>query len=92
MLIKSLHLKRSGFKVYTSVFRNTEVDFVALKNDTVLYVQTTYLLIDEATIDREYLPLESISDNYEKIVVSLDNSKFPQKNGIKHEQFWNFNP
>jgi len=87
-----LNLKRNGFKVYTGVFRYKEVDFVALKDDRVLYVQATYLLIDESTIEREYSPLESISDNYEKIVVSLDDLQFPQKNGIKHEQIWKFNP
>ena len=83
-----LNLRRAGFKVYTGVFRDKEVDFVALKDDRVLYVQATYLMIDESTIEREYSPLESISDNYEKIVVSLDDTKFPQKNGIKHEQIW----
>ena len=87
-----LHLKRAGFKVYTGVFREKEVDFVALKGDKILYVQATYLMIDDSTIEREYAPLESISDNYEKVVVSLDDIQFPQKNGIKHEQIWKFNP
>jgi len=87
-----LNLKRAGFTVYTGVFRDKEVDFVALKDDRVLYVQATYLMIDESTIAREYSPLELISDNYEKIVVSLDDMQFPQKNGIKHEQIWKFNP
>jgi len=87
-----LNLKRNGFKVYTGVFRDKEVDFVALKDDKILYVQATYLMIDKSTIEREYSPLESISDNHEKIVVSLDDIQFPQKNGIKHEQVWKFNP
>jgi len=87
-----LNLKRNGFKIYTGVFRNKEVDFVALKDDKILYVQATSLMIDESTIEREYSPLESIPDNYEKIVVSLDDIQFPQKNGIKHEQIWKFNP
>jgi predicted AAA+ superfamily ATPase len=87
-----LNLKRAGFKVYTGVFRDKEVDFVALKDDRVLYVQATYLMIDETTIEREYSPLESIPDNYEKLVVSLDDVCFSQKNGIKHEQIWRFNP
>ena len=87
-----LALKRNGFKVYTGVFRDKEVDFIALKDDTVLYVQVTYLMIDESAIQREYAPLELIPDNYEKIVVSLDDLQFPQKNGIKHEQIWRFHP
>ena len=86
-----LHLKRAGYKVYSGVFRNKEIDFVALKDDRILYVQATYLLLDEKTIEREYSPLEAIPDNYEKIVVSLDDIRFPQKNGIKHEQIWKFN-
>ena len=85
-----LNLKRAGYNVYTGVFREKEVDFIALKDDEVLYVQATYLLIDEKTIEREYSPLESITDNYEKIVVSLDEIQFPQKNGIKHKQIWEF--
>ena len=87
-----LQLKRSGFKVYTGVFRDKEVDFFALKDDRILYVQATYLLIDEKTIEREYSPLESIADNYEKVVVSLDDIRFPQKMGIKHKPIWTFNP
>jgi predicted AAA+ superfamily ATPase len=87
-----LNLKRAGYQVYTGVFRDKEVDFVALKDDKILYVQATYLLIDEKTIEREYSPLESIPDNYEKIVVSLDDMQFPQKNGIKHKQIWTFQP
>ncbi len=87
-----LSLRRNGFKVYTGVLRNKEVDFVALKGDEILYVQVTYLMIDEQTIEREYAPLEAISDNYEKMVVSLDDIQFPQKNGIKHKQIWRFNP
>ena len=85
-------MKRAGFKVYTGIFRDKEVDFIALKDDKILYVQATYLMIDEKTIEREYSPLELIPDNYEKVVVSLDDLQFPQKNGIKHEQIWKFNP
>ena len=87
-----LSLKRAGYQIYTGIIRGKEVDFVALKNDRVLYVQATYLLLDETTISREYTPLELIPDNYEKIVISLDDFIFPQKEGIKHQQIWNFRP
>ena len=68
--------------------RDKEVDFVAVKNDCTVYVQATYLLIDEHTIEREYAPLELIADNYEKIVVSLDDLQLPSRNGIKHVRAW----
>jgi len=87
-----LNLKRANYKVYTGVFRDKEIDFVALKEDRILYVQVAYLLFDEQTIEREYAPLESIPDNYEKVVVSLDDVQFSQKNGIKHIQIFNFKP
>jgi predicted AAA+ superfamily ATPase len=87
-----LNLKRAGYKVYTGVLRDKEIDFVALKEDRILYVQATYLLIDEKTMEREYSPLESIPDHYEKVVVSLDDIQFPQQNGIKYEQIWKFHP
>lgn len=47
------------------------------------------MLSDESTIEREYSALESIGDNFEKIVVSLDDVTLPLKGGIKHLQAWN---
>lgn len=84
-----LELRRAGFEVYVGAFRDKEVDFVAKKEDRVVYIQSTYMLADERTIQREYSPLESIKDNYEKIVVSLDDITFPSNKGIKHIQAWN---
>ena len=83
-----LELLRHGFDVYVGSIRDKEVDFVAVKNDHTVYVQATYLLIDEHTIEREYAPLELIADNYEKIVVSLDDLQLPSRNGIKHVRAW----
>ncbi len=84
-----LQLRRAGFEVYVGVIPNKEVDFVAKKADKILYVQSAYLLHDNQTIQREYASLKAINDNYEKIVVSLDDLKFPENNGIKHIQAWN---
>ena len=84
-----LELCRAGFDVYVGVLRNKEVDFVAKKADRVIYIQSTYLLSDESTVVREYSALESIGDNFEKIVVSLDDATLPLRGGIKHLQAWN---
>lgn len=83
-----LELCRAGFHVYVGALRNKEVDFVAKKEDRVIYLQCTYLLSDEATVEREYSALQSIDDNYEKVVVSLDEVTLPSKGGIKHIQAW----
>ncbi len=84
-----LELCRAGFDVYVGVLRNKEVDFVAKKADRVIYIQSTYLLSDESTVEREYSALESIGDNFEKIVVSLDDATLPLRGGIRHLQAWN---
>lgn len=61
---------------------------MAIKNDHRLYVQATYMLVDEATIEREYSPLRLVPDNYEKLVVSLDDIQLPSCDGIEHVQAW----
>ncbi|MBQ8674216.1 MAG: ATP-binding protein [Bacteroides sp.] len=84
-----LELVRGGYQVYVGSIKDKEVDFVAMKNDRTIYIQSTYILADEQTVEREYAPLEAIADNYEKIVVSLDDLSLPLRDGIKHIQAWN---
>lgn len=84
-----LELRRAGYEVYVGAMRDKEVDFVAKKADRIIYLQSTYLLADEQTAKREYAPLEAIRDNYEKVVVSLDDIALPSNNGILHVQAWN---
>lgn len=67
-----LHLKNQGFEIAVGQFRQMEIDFVARKNGNVIYVQATYLLASEDTIEREFGNLQLIKDNYPKYVVSLD--------------------
>ena len=66
-----LDLLRHGYEVYVGSIKDKEVDFVAIKNDRIIYVQATYMLVDEQTIEREYAPLECIADNYEKVEFRL---------------------
>lgn len=83
-----IELLRHGYDVYVGSIKGKEVDFMAIKNDRTIYVQVTYLLVDEQTVKREYAPLECIADNYDKWVVSLDDLPLPSRNGIKHIQAW----
>ena len=85
-----LQLVNAGFKVYVGLLRNKEIDFVAIKDDRTLYVQSAYLLENQETIEREYAGLRAIHDNYEKYVVSLDDIQLSNYEGIKHIQAWNF--
>ena len=83
-----LHLKRAGFSVYVGSLRGKEVDFVAKKADRIVYLQCSYMLTDKATVEREYSALEAIDDNFEKVVVSLDDVVLPLRGGIKHVRAW----
>ena len=85
-----LELRRAAYKVYVGVLKNGEVDFIAEREDRKIYVQVSYMLIDEETINREYAPLLQIHDNYEKYVVSMDEINLPSKEGIKNISVWNF--
>lgn len=83
-----LDLLRTSYKVYVGAMRESEIDFVAECGDRRIYIQVSYLLLDEDTIDREYSPLLKITDSYEKYVVSLDEISLPSKDGIKNIPVW----
>ena len=60
-----------------------EVDFECKKEGKKIYVQVSYLLASEETIEREFRPLEMIRDNYPKYVITQDEFNF-SRNGIIH--------
>ncbi len=72
-----------GFEVNIGKIGDYEVDFIAQKNNKKVYIQIAYLLANEDIINREFRGLESIDDNFEKIVISSDTFDF-SRNGIKH--------
>lgn len=85
-----MELKRQQFNVYTGQVDGKEIDFIAEKNGEKKYVQVTYLLADENVINREFGNLELIKDNYEKLVISMDDINMGNRDGIKHISAWDF--
>ncbi len=83
-----LELKRKGYTVNTGVLNNKEIDFIATKNDKTIYIQVAYLLNTPGAIEREYGNLLAINDNFEKYIVSLDEIRYSNKNGIIHLFPW----
>lgn len=67
-----MELLRRGYQVRIGKNNNKEIDFVASLGKQKLYVQVTYLLATEETVEREFAVLETIPDNYPKYVVSMD--------------------
>lgn len=80
------HLLIHGWQLAVGILRAGEIDFVATRGNEKIYIQVTYQLSSEETIQREFGNLAAIKDNYPKIVVSMDpvGGELPQYPGIKH--------
>lgn len=61
----------------------TEVDFVAQKQCILTYYQMTADMTAQETFEREMRPLQSIRDNYEKLVLTMDRFTSGNYDGIK---------
>ncbi|WP_289823214.1 ATP-binding protein [Muribaculum intestinale] len=80
-----LHLKNLGYKISVGTLPNGEIDFVAEKGGTSVYIQVAYLIADDKTKEREFGNLLKIQDNYPKYVISMNPMLRPQNyEGIKH--------
>ncbi|MGN0711814.1 MAG: ATP-binding protein [Anaerovoracaceae bacterium] len=80
---------RRGYSVTVGKVGNKEVDFACEKGNEKIYIQVTYLLASEDTIQREFGAYDAIKDNYPKFVVSLDEFDM-SRNGIKHKNIKKF--
>ena len=78
-------LSKHWFDIYIwRLTNNQEIDFIASKNGKTIYIQVSTTIMDPNTLDREYRPLEQITDNWPKYVVTLDDQNFGIKEGIIH--------
>lgn len=78
-----------GYDVYIGKLKDAEVDFVAIKDKKIKYIQVSLYLNSEETINREFGEYKSIQDNYPKYVISLDDVDM-STNGIKHLNVFDF--
>lgn len=76
-------LLRRGYDVSIGKVDNMEVDFIATKPDDKIYIQVTEPMISDDVRQRELAPLQKISDNYEKIILSMDIGMDASYDGIK---------
>ncbi|MDR2542005.1 MAG: ATP-binding protein [Treponema sp.] len=86
-----LSLLQRGYTVYVGKLDNGEIDFVAEKQNELVYIQVCWRLGDDNTWSRETGRLLEIKDNFPKYVVTMD-SEFSGQNyqGIKIESLENF--
>jgi hypothetical protein len=71
------------FTVFTGKTYKSEVDFVAIKEGKKCFIQVTYLLSDQSTIEREFGAFTPITDASPKYVLSLDKINMSH-DGIAH--------
>lgn len=87
--IVCMELLRRGYTVTVGKSKNKEIDFICHDRSEKIYIQVTYLLASEETIDRKFSVYDSISDNFPKYVVSMDELDM-SRNGIKHRNIQDF--
>ena len=85
------HLAINGYRVRTGqLARGGEIDFIAEKNAEIKYVQVATTITQEDTEKREFGNLEKLTDHYEKIVVTLNDTFSNTYKGIKTYKLLNF--
>ncbi len=84
-----LELRRRDYEVYIGKFDDKEIDFIAIKGNVKHYIQVAYLLAEHSTIEREFSVLESVDDQFPKMVISMD-SVNRSRNGVIHKNIIDF--
>lgn len=78
-----IELLRRGYEVYVGQYNNIEIDFIAIKPNERIYYQVSRSIMDENVEMREKKSLLAINDNYKKVILTMDNVKNKQLDGIE---------
>ena len=84
-----IELFRRGYDVHVGRVGDKEIDFVATRQNEKIYVQVSYMLASESTIEREFGGYNLVRDNWPKYVVSMDELDM-SRDGIKHMNITDF--
>lgn len=79
----------NGFEVEVYDNQGKEIDFRAIKDNKLYYIQVTYTLADDKTYNREFSAFEGLSIKDQKIIISNDDVDFSTSQ-IRHISFKNF--
>lgn len=78
-----IELLRRGYEVYVGKYNDIEIDFVAIKPNEKIYYQLSRSILDEKVEEREKKSLLAVRDNYKKVILTMDNVKNKQIEGIE---------
>jgi len=76
-------LLRRGYDVAIGKIGDNEIDFIATNANTKIYIQVTENIASSSTRERELAPFYKIQDNFEKIIITNDESYLGVNDGIK---------
>ena len=78
-----IELLRRGYDVYVGQYNDIEIDFIAIKPNEKIYYQVSRSIMDEKVEEREKKSLLAINDNYKKVILTMDNVKNKEIDGIQ---------
>lgn len=79
-----LELLRRGYKVDIGKLNDTEIDFIARRQDTIEYYQVSYTVNNAPeTLAREIRPFGILSDHYSRYLITLDRDFISDIDGIR---------
>lgn len=78
-----LEMLRRGYTPFVGKYDDNEIDFVGEKAGNKIYIQVSYKIEADKTLERELNTLLRINDNYRKYVVTLDEMAFGNVEGIE---------
>jgi len=84
-----MEMLRRDYTVWIGRVGDQEVDFVCEKAGDRLYIQVSYLLASDETVEREFGSLLKIDDNFPKYVLSMDQFDLSRQ-GIIHQYLPDF--
>ncbi len=85
-----IELLRRGYTVFVGKYKDYEVDFVAEREGKKRYIQVSYTVLSEKTLEREMKSLLTIKDNFRKTILTMDSLEDTINQGIERKNIVNF--
>ena len=85
-----IDLWRKGYEVFAGKNGDMQITFVAIKNAEFIYFQVVPSIEGKVQLRKVLSPLQRIPDQYDKIILSMDQAVINNFNGIKHFNIFDF--